>query len=335
MAEENSSKQRSKKRTSLHNFAFISKSRRLSPAIVLVGVLAAGAYPFLIKTNPDVLGFYATYFMWIALAESWNLAGGYAGLLNLGLVAFFALGAFVSGFAMFVGLSFLPSLFLGGLAGGILAVALTPTFRLKSEYFAIATLVVPFMLKPIIEAVFPRSNFSTPINQILEPFQLYYVGLGIIAFSIFGIFFMMRSRIGMALRAIGDEETASSSVGINILSYKMIALVLSGFIAAVAGAYYGEQIAIDSTLFENLTYSLFPIFMVIIGGIATFEGPIVGSVLFSLIFYTLNTYFPGSTYDVLVFSVVIMIVAVLLPRGVIPSAFSQIRKLQKQNQTQK
>jgi branched-chain amino acid transport system permease protein len=304
----------------------VVRSNRFSPAIVLVGILVAALYPFLIKTNPNVLGFFATYFMWIALAESWNLGGGFAGLLNLGLVAFFALGAFVSGFAMFAGFAFLPSLILGGLAGGILGLALTPTFRLRSDYFAIATLVVPFMLKPIIEAVFPRTNFSTPSGEILNPSQLYYAGLAIVAITIFGIFLMMRSRIGMALRAIGDEEVASSSVGINILLYKTMALVFSGFIAAIAGGYYGEHIAIDSTLFENLTFSLFPIFMVIIGGIATFEGPIVGSVLFSLIFYTLNTDFPGSTYDVVVFSLVIMFVAVLLPRGIVPSLSRGFKK---------
>jgi branched-chain amino acid transport system permease protein len=325
----------SRKMGSLSRFGLFSSGNKFSPGIVLAGVVLAALYPLLVRTTPDVLGFYATYFMWIILAESWNLAGGYAGLLNLGLVGFFALGAFVSGFALYAGFAFIPSLLLGGVAGAILGIALTPTFRLKSEYFAIATLVIPFMLKPIIEAVFPRSNFSTPNNQILGPFQLYYVGLAIVAFSIFGILLMMRSRVGMALKAIGDEEIASSSVGINILQYKMIALVLSGFLAAVAGAYYGEQIAIDSTLFQNLTYSLFPIFMVIIGGIATFEGPIVGSVLFSLVFYTLNTDFPGTTYDVLVFSIVIMIVAVLLPRGIIPSIHKGIKKIQKRDHFQK
>ena len=67
---------------------------------------------------------------------------------------------------------------------------------------------------------------------------LYYVGLFMTAATIFGIYFLMKSRVGIALRSMGDDETAASSLGVNIIFYKTIALVLSGFVASVAGAYY-------------------------------------------------------------------------------------------------
>jgi ABC-type branched-subunit amino acid transport system permease subunit len=124
----------------------------------------------------------------------------------------------------------------------------------------------------------------------------------------------------MALRAVGDDEQVSSTVGVNVLVFKMIALIVSGMIAAAAGSYYLSYIlAVNTSIFLNLTFSLYPIFMVIIGGVGTFEGPIVGALLFSGITYEVNSYFPSSNIEVLIFSVVIMIVAVLLPKGLVPS----------------
>ena len=119
---------------------------------------------------------------------------------------------------------------------------------------------------------------------------------------------------------MGDDESAAASLGVNILLYKTVALVFSGFIAGIAGAYYLQFIgSASTTLFENLNYSLFPIFMVIIGGAGTFEGPIIGAVIFGIIDYYSPTLFSNSTADTLVFSIVIMAVAVLLPKGIFPS----------------
>jgi branched-chain amino acid transport system permease protein len=312
----------------LKRVGFFSSTHHISPIIVLIGFVLAGLYPILSGASPTSLFEFTPYFMWIVLAESWNVCGGFAGLLNLGLVGFFALGAFVTGFAMLNGVTVIPALLFAGLIGGVLALVLVPAFRLRSDYFAIGTLVVPFMLKPIVEAIFHNNtNFSIPRADLLSPIELYYLGISLAIVTIFAIYLIMQTRIGLALRAIGDQEEASSSLGINTLLYKTIALVISGFIAAIGGGYFLQHISIDSTLFENLDYSLFPIFMVIIGGIGTFEGPIVGAVLFSAVTYELNGFFPGTSYDVLIFSVLIMIFAVALPRGIVPWLRSRIQAL--------
>jgi branched-chain amino acid transport system permease protein len=303
----------------LSKIGLFNKNHEVSPMIVLVGLLIVGLYPLFIQPGSTSLTEYAPYFVWIILAESWNLSGGYAGLLNLGLVAFFALGAFVTGFEELVGLGLIPALLIAGIIGAVLAIILIPTLRLRSDYFAIGSLVIPFMLKPIVEVVFPRTSFFVPGNDILTSASLYYLGLLVAGISIFGIYLIMRSRIGMALRAIGNEEAAAQASGINTLKYKAIALILSAFLASIAGGYFLQHISVDSSIFSDFSYSLFPIFMVIIGGIGTFEGPIVGAVLFSVISYALNNAFPNTTYDVLLFSVIIMVVAVLVPRGIVPS----------------
>ncbi len=293
----------------------------LSLLVILSGLLVAGLYPISLPSKSlNSLNLYTIYFVWIILAESWNLAGGYAGLLNLGLVAFFALGGVVAGLALANGLPFIVAVLLAGLAGSLAGLALTPTFRLRSFYFAMATLVVPLIIKPIVEFSTNRTDFAVPQSAISGSATLYYLGFAMAALTIFGVYFLVRSRVGVALRTIGDDEVGSESIGINVLYYKMIALVISGFLASIAGAYYLQIIGtVNTTLFLDLNFSLFPIFMVIIGGFATFEGPIVGAIIFSVINYWLTSEFPGSTLDTLVLSLMIIVVAVFVPRGILPS----------------
>jgi branched-chain amino acid transport system permease protein len=299
------------------------KPRRypVSLLIILAGLLVAGLYPITLPSRSlNSLNLYTIYFVWILLAESWNLAGGYAGLLNLGLVAFFALGGVVASLALASGLPFIVAVLMAGIAGSLAGLALTPTFRLRSFYFAMATLAIPLIIKPIVEFSTNRTDFGVPESAISGSITLYYLGFGMAGLTIFGVYLLVRSRVGIALRAIGDDEMGSASIGINVLYYKMIALVVSGFLASTAGAYYLQVIGtVNTTLFLDLNFSLFPIFMVIIGGLATFEGPIVGAIIFSVINYWLTSNFPGSTLDTLVLSLMIIIVAVFLPRGILPS----------------
>jgi len=289
--------------------------------VVGVGLALAFLYPFTLSANNQgSLGIFVIYFIWITLAESWNLVGGYAGLINLGLVSFFALGSVLTSVLLFAGVPFAACLFVSAIGGALFALVLTPTFRLRSDYFAIATLVIPIVLKPIVEYAFRGASFDWPSGLILNETLFYEIGVGLSAVTIFGIYFMMRSRIGMALRGVGDDEYAVAAVGVDVLRFKTVALLVSGIIASVTGSYYlGYILAVNSSIFLNLTFSLYPIFMVIIGGIGTFEGPILGAMLFSLITYEVNTYFPSSDIEVLIFSIVIMLVAVLLPKGLIPS----------------
>ncbi len=304
-------------------------SRNSSPLIALILIVVAGIVPLSIgQNNQSLLSQYVIYLVWITLAESWNLIGGYANLINLGMGAFFGLGAVVTSVLLFAGIPFFVAMVVAGFVGAVLALALTPTFRLKSDYFAIGSLVIPLVLKPVVEYFAKKTSFDMPFAVILNSTEFYYAGLLMTGFAIFGIFFMMRSRIGMALRSIGDDEVAAASAGVNVLLFKMIALIVSGFIASVAGSYYlGILGAVNTSIFNDLTFSLFPAFMVIIGGIGTFEGPIVGSLLFSAVSFGAVVYFQGTNFEVLVFSIMIMIVAVILPKGVIPTLRRLVRKI--------
>jgi branched-chain amino acid transport system permease protein len=316
---ENKSKTKPKSR--LGSIGMFRRSYNVSPFVTLIFLVCAGFLPLAVGThNQSALIQYVIYLMWITLAESWNLIGGYANLINLGMGAFFGIGVVLTSTFLFAGINFPTAMILSGFAGAGLALLLTPTFRLRTDYFAIGSLVIPFVLKPLVEFFAGKTSFDLPTGTFFDPTRFYYLGLAMVAASVFGVFFLMRSRIGIALRSIGDDEVASASVGINVLQSKMIALVISGFIASVAGAYYlGILGASNTSIFDDLTYSLFPAFMVVIGGMGTFEGPIVGALLFSAVSYGTVVYFQGSSLDVLIFSIMIMAVAVLLPKGIVPT----------------
>jgi branched-chain amino acid transport system permease protein len=277
-------------------------------------------YPLLIiPSQRNLVAGYSIYFVWIILAESWNLTGGYTGLFNLGLAAFFGLGAIAAAVVLSLGLPFYLALLFSGVSGFLLASLLVPTFRLRSFYFAIATLILPLIVKPVIEILLGSSDFYVQSNSVLLSLSLYYYGLTLSTLTVLAVFFLLRTRIGIALKAIGDDETVSGALGINPFKYKTIAFLFSGFLGSLAGGFYLQIVGtVSTTIFENIEFSLFPIFMVIIGGSGTFEGPLFGAILFSVIDYYLTSLFPGTTINDFILSLSIIVIALLLPRGIVP-----------------
>lgn len=301
-------------RSPAHGF----RRRETAPAVTALGVAVAALVPQLGGFDPRILGALAIYFVWITLAVSWNLVGGFAGLLNLGLVAFFGLGAMVGTACLQAGYPAVVVTVFAGMSGAALAAFLVPTFRLKGLYFAVGTFVVPYMVKPLVEVLGGGSVYKVPEGRILSPIDMYYSGLGLAALALFGVYFVMKSKAGLALRALGNDEAVAESVGVDAALYKATALVVSGFMVAVAGLYYAEiGGTVETTLFQNITFSLLPVFMVVIGGIGTYEGPVVGALIFCALNYYVTSQFPGSTLDTFVLSLSIVAFAVFRPRGVV------------------
>ncbi|MDG6903006.1 MAG: branched-chain amino acid ABC transporter permease [Nitrososphaerota archaeon] len=284
--------------------------------VVVAGSLAAALVPLAAGSDQGILGAFAIYFVWITLAVSWNVAGGFAGLLNLGIVAFFGLGVAVAGAGLQSGFPLPEVVALSALAGALLAAVLVPVFRLKSFYFAMGTFVIPYMVKPLVELVGGSAVSVVPGGDILSSSQIYYAGLALAVFSVSGVFLLMNTKSGLALRAIGADETASSGAGVDVVKYKAIALAASGALASLAGMYYLEIAGtVDTTIFQNLNFSLLPLFMVIIGGVGTIEGPVIGALIYSALSYFIISQFPGSTADVFVLSLAVIAMAIFRPRG--------------------
>jgi len=264
----------------------------------------------------SIINLFILIFLYIMLASSWNILGGYTGQTSLGHAAFFGLGTLITRLLWIQG----TSLFLSLLAGAGLAVVLAlaigaPAFKLKGVYFAIGTLALGQILNVTVGNLFPTIA-ALPIESLvsyeLEP--RYYLFLGLTVLTVASAYFLSKSRLGMGMMAVREDEDAAESLGVNALNHKLLAFVVSAFFAGLAGgafayyhvSYYYQFPFTPVWSFDTLT-------MVYIGGQATVIGPVVGAVFFVLLkeFLVLNV----GEYHLIVFGTLFILVVLFLPGG--------------------
>lgn len=234
-------------------------------------------------------------FTYLALAQMWNLLAGYAGLVSVGQQAFVGVGGYALFlFAIWLGINPLLAIPLAGLAAGVLAV---PTafvvFRLRGAYFAIGTWVVAEVYRLTfaqMSALGGGSGLSLPADVVrtiaegrdLRESLVYWLALAVAVASVGFAWWLLRSRIGLALTAIRDSEPASESLGVDTYRAKLWVYVSVAVGTGVVGAIVFLQklrISPDAAFSVN-DWTAFVIFIVVIGGIGRIEGPILGTVLF-------------------------------------------------------
>jgi branched-chain amino acid transport system permease protein len=261
------------------------------------------------------------FFLWIsiALAESYNLVGGFLGYMNLGHSSFFGVSAY--GFAILYaqGVPFLWA-WLAGLAGTLVLAALIslPLFRLQGAYFAVAT----FGLITLLELL--AHNFAgltggaaglslAPGDRLLPA---YYLSLGVAAGSIVLVAWVSRSRVGLALMSIREDEEVAAVFGVRGFRFKALALTLSAIPPGLIGGVYAWQLTYinPSTLF-GLEIALAPIVMAMLGGVGHVWGPVVGAVFITLVEELLWTRMPY--LHLTAYGVILLLVGFYLPGGLV------------------
>lgn len=235
----------------------------------------------------------ACYFVF---ATMWNLLAGYGGLVSIGQQAFLGLG----GYAMLVlgnhaGVNPFIAVPLGALAAALVAVPVSlVAFRLQGGYFAIGTWVIAEVFRlsiANIPAIGGGSGTSLTalrgIDKATREGVTYWVALASVVACIVGVYLFLRSRHGLALLAIRDNEKAAQSQGIAVGRMKLAVYVVAAFGAGLAGAlYFVGNLRISPDAAFSVNWTAFAIFMVVIGGIGRIEGPIVGA----LVFWALNKF---------------------------------------------
>jgi len=210
---------------------------------LLIMILAFLAFlPVVIKKD-STINLSILILLFITLASSWNILGGYTGQANLGHAAFFGLGTLATRLLWMSGRPIFPSL----LAGGVVAVAFAlligiPAFKLRGAYFAIGTLALAQILNVTVGNVLPV--ISALPGQYLATYQLvprYYLFLALALLTTGTAYVLVNSRLGLGMMAVREEEEAAESLGISALQHKLLALGTSAFFAGLAGgafAYY-------------------------------------------------------------------------------------------------
>ncbi|WP_176084660.1 branched-chain amino acid ABC transporter permease [Martelella sp. HB161492] len=279
-----------------HSPLHVSRMTRLSVismvVLLLVLVVLAAAPAWAGRAD---MRLYGEIFLYIALASLWNLLAGYAGLVSVGQQAYVGAGGYIF-FALTIlsGINPLAALALSPLIGAIIAapVALL-IFRLRGAYFAIGTWVVAevFRLQAAqTTALGGGSGISLPViivksladGRAAREALTYWLALGIAVFVTGAVFFFLRSRRGVALMAIRDNELAARSLGIDIWRTKFLVYIVTGGLTTLVGALIFLQklrISPDAAFSAN-DWTAFVIFIVVIGGIGTVEGPIIGTLVY-------------------------------------------------------
>jgi branched-chain amino acid transport system permease protein len=258
----------------------------------------------------------------LALAQMWNMLAGYAGLLSVGQQAFIGLGAYsLWAFTDQLGVHPFLAVPLAGLVAVVMAV---PTgalaFRLRGGYFAIGTWVIAEVFRLVVA----NSNWLgggsgrtvTAASRLAIQTRIqgtYWLALVVAVSAVLAVYLLLRSRLGLALTAIRDNETGAESLGVHVTRAKWVVFLISAFGVGVTGAViYLNLLRIQPDAAFSINWTAFMIFIVVIGGIGTIEGPILGTIVYFTLQETLSSY--GSWYLILL-GVVAIVVTVKAPRG--------------------
>jgi branched-chain amino acid transport system permease protein len=307
-----------------------SRSQMLAFALALgiLAVLVALPQYFLLPSEQRTL---AGVFMFVTLAQGWNLIGGFAGYPSFGNVVFFGLGGYTTAVLMAKsGVGFWLALPAAAAVGVLFAVLIgVPVLRLRGHYFAIATLGVAEGTREVIvnidgltggnsgitvPAVGAEAVTSYPGNT---GFYYYFLALAVLATAV--VWIVARSRFGYGLRAIAQDEEAAAAAAVNTTRLKVAAFALAALLTAIAGAMYAfQQVTVYPTRMFDVDITVLMVVMAVIGGSGTVIGPVIGAVALQFLSEWLRTHY--TDLHTFIFGAIIMLAVVLLPMGVVSFA---------------
>ena len=306
----------------------------LGSAVIVLALIVAPHF-----INRSLLQDLLLIFLLVAMAQCWNLLAGYAGLISVGQQAFVGLG----GYALFAGvITFNLDPLLSVVVATVVITALAVpvgivVLRMHGAYFAVVTWVVAEVFRLLLaqwKALGGGTGTSLPgaaMNRVVgiewvaaifgvraaaaREILVYWIALAAMVAIIAAIYWLLRSRLGLALAAVRDGEVAAESVGIDIWRNKLLAYTIAACGTAIAGALYfidSGRISPDAA-FSVLDWTAYVIFIVVIGGLGTIEGPIVGTIIFVVLRSTLSSYGPWYLILLGALGIAVMLIA---PKGI-------------------
>jgi branched-chain amino acid transport system permease protein len=298
-----------------------STGGRIGPILALLFALALASGPFWLSS--DAMRLFVEFVCLLAMSQMWNLLAGYGGLVSIGQQAYIGIG----GYALFVlanqvGINPFVSVPLAGVVAALFALPTSRVlFRLSGGYFAVASWVVAEVYRLFVANISALgSGAGVSLTAMLafdrgtrESITFWLAALLLLA-TTGGMYALLRSRLGLALTAIRDNDVAAESQGVDVGRIKLLVYVLAAFGTGCAGALYflnALRVSPDAAFGMDWIPLLF--FTVIIGGIGTIEGPILGTLLYFALRQTFSDY--GAWY-LIALGLVAIVVMIRFPRGI-------------------
>ena len=302
---------------SIQRWTNLSLGVAIAVAVVFV-FLAAG--PAFMPGN--ILDKLTVLFIYVCLAAMWNALAGYGGMISAGQQAFFGLGGYLAIRLSEWGVWPYPALIIAALLAGVSALPISViVLRLRAGEFAIGMWIIAecvrllVNLDPIIQGDTGRSLIALSAFDAAERrIFTYWLTLASMAIMLGVIFLLLRSRLGSSIQAIRDNEEAAASVGVKVMTAKRIIFVIAAVGCALAGALWlATFTTFQPRSFFGIQWSAYMIFMVLVGGIGRFEGPILGAVIFFLIESWLGS---AGVWYLIVLGLTALLFSLFLPKGI-------------------
>ena len=263
------------------------------------------------------------FFIYLAMANMWNLLAGYSGLISLCQPAFIGLAGYTLVIFTWIGLPF----YLGIIAGALVAAAFAllisiPVFRLSGIYFAIGTLVIPealrivfFLWRPVgSELHGGGAGYMVKGVTGVSITEFYWLALVIGIASIFLMRLILRSTLGLGLASIRDNDRSAASCGINVFRLKLYSFIIGAFVTGIAGGiFYIYQGYIEPASAFNIRWTMIVMLATVIGGMSTEEGPIVGTAVVVFLHFLLARY---AGISLLIQGIILVGIMLIVPQGI-------------------
>jgi branched-chain amino acid transport system permease protein len=291
--------------------------RRLIAAAVAVVVLTGLPY---VVNRQDIVNLLFLVFLYVTLSQSWNILGGFAGQVNLGHAAFFGLGSLVTRTLWLGGWPFAVAFACGGLTALAFALIIgVPTFRLRGAYFAIGTLGVAEVLRITTANVLTQvSSMPASLVATYDLTLRYELALWVAVACVATAALVLRSRLGLGILAVREDEEAAQASGVNPLRHKLAALSLSSVFAGLAGGVFAfYHVSYYAELAFSPVWTFDAVLPVYVGGVGTLAGPIVGTIFYILVREELAVSLVQA-YQI-IFGALFIVVVLAMPGGIVGS----------------
>ncbi len=297
-----------------------TKSSWAGLAVIVPVLVVLASAPYIVDRGMQQS--FVTLFSLIVLGTMWNLLAGYGGMVSIGQQAYIGIGAYgLVYIADTIGLDPFLAVPLAVIIAGVLSIPISfLAFRLVGGYFAIGTWVIAEVLR-LITVQFPAlgggSGISLTALNELSPGRriayVYWLSLAAVVIAVAITYWIMRSRLGLGFTALRDDSVAAASLGVRVTRSKRFVYVVASMGAALAGGMIAANtLRVQPESIYSVSWSAFMIFIVVIGGIGTIEGPILGAVVFFALQQWLSDL--GSWYLVIL-GVVAILITLFLPKG--------------------
>jgi branched-chain amino acid transport system permease protein len=280
------------------------------------------------------LGIFVMIFYWAYVGQSWNVLTGYTGHISLGHALYIGIGAYAT---TYLAQTFGLTPWIGMLAGGIIAAVIALflgflgfRFGLRGVYFVIMTIAFAEITRLIVSHVEALGSFSGIFLDFSPSFwnfqfrgniPYYYISLGFVTASLIAVRILEISRVGRFMVAIREDEEAAQSLGVNTFKYNMIAIAISAFMTALAGAFYANYIFYlhPNSLF-GMGLSIELILRPIVGGLGTLFGPLIGSFFLTPLSEISRAYLTRGGLEglhLILYGIIAILVVLFMPKGII------------------